>query len=162
MDIKLRNMASIYISRDDKMLMLYRIGSSVVPPSWCGIGGHFEEYELNDARACVLRELKEEMNISEGELDDLQLKYVTLRLKDNEIRQNYYFFADLKPNAIVNLICNEGKPEWIQYEHILEKEMPYTAKYVLQHYLKTGKHSNHIYGGIAALKNVVFTELIDF
>lgn len=162
MDIKLRNMASIYISRDDKMLMLYRIGSSVVPPSWCGIGGHFEEYELNDARACVLRELKEEMNISEGELDDLQLKYVTLRLKNNEIRQNYYFFADLKSNVIVNLICNEGKPEWIQYEHILEKEMPYTAKYVLQHYLKTGKHSNHIYGGIAALKNVVFTELIDF
>jgi len=162
MNIKLRNMASIYISKDDKMLMLYRIGSSVVPPSWCGIGGHFEEYELNDARACVLRELKEEMNISEGELDDLQLKYVTLRLKDNEIRQNYYFFADLKPNAIVNLICNEGKPEWIQYEHILEKEMPYTAKYVLQHYLKIGKYSNHIYGGIAALKNVVFTELIDF
>ncbi|WP_250228536.1 NUDIX domain-containing protein [Anaeropeptidivorans aminofermentans] len=162
MDIKLRNMASIYISRDDKMLMLYRIGSSVVPPSWCGIGGHFEEYELNDARACVLRELKEEMNISEGELDDLQLKYVTLRLKDNEIRQNYYFFADLKPNLIVNLICNEGKPEWIQYKHILEKEMPYTAKYVLQHYLKIGKYSNHIYGGIAALKNVVFTELIDF
>ncbi len=162
MDIKLRNMASIYISKDDKMLMLYRIGSSVVPPSWCGIGGHFEEYELNDARACVLRELKEEMNISEGELDDLQLKYVTLRLKNNEIRQNYYFFADLKSNVIVNLICNEGKPEWIQYEHILEKEMPYTAKYVLQHYLKTGKHSNHIYGGIAALKNVVFTELIDF
>jgi len=142
--------------------MLYRIGSSVVPPSWCGIGGHFEEYELNDARACALRKLKEEMNISEGKLDDLQLKYVTLRLKDNEIRQNYYFFADLKPNAIVNLICNEGKPEWIQYEHILEKEMPYTAKYVLQHYLKIGKYSNHIYGGMAALKNVVFTELIDF
>lgn len=155
-------MASIYISRDDKMLMLYRIGSRVVPPSWCGIGGHFEEYELNDARACVLRELKEEMNISEGELDDLQLKYVTLRLKDNEIRQNYYFFANLKPNAIVNLICNEGKPEWIQYEYILEKEMPYTAKYVLQHYLKTGKYSNHIYGGVANSKNVVFTELIDF
>ncbi|MBE6011113.1 MAG: NUDIX domain-containing protein [Lachnospiraceae bacterium] len=162
MNIKLRNMASIYISKDDKMLMLYRIGSSVVPPSWCGIGGHFEEYELNDARACALRKLKEEMNISEGKLDDLQLKYVTLRLKDNEIRQNYYFFADLKPNAIVNLICNEGKPEWIQYEHILEKEMPYTAKYVLQHYLKIGKYSNHIYGGMAALKNVVFTELIDF
>ena len=162
MDIKLRNMASIYISRDDKMLMLYRIGSSVVPPSWCGIGGHFEEYELNNARACVLRELKEEMNISEGKLDDLQLKYVTLRLKNNEIRQNYYFFADLKSNVIVNLICNEGKPEWIQYEHILEKEMPYTAKYVLQHYLKIGKYSNHIYGGVAALKNVVFTELIDF
>lgn len=58
--IRLRNMTSLYISRGTKMLLLYRIGSRVVPPSWCGIGGHFEPYELNDPRKCVLRELKEE------------------------------------------------------------------------------------------------------
>lgn len=38
---KLRNMATIYIRNNDHMLMLYRIGSRVVLPSWCGIGGHF-------------------------------------------------------------------------------------------------------------------------
>ena len=38
-DIKLRNMTSIYISCGTKILLLYRIGSRVVPPSWCGIGG---------------------------------------------------------------------------------------------------------------------------
>lgn len=48
MSERLRNMTSIYITREDRMLLLYRIGSRVVAPSWCGIGGHFEEAELNN------------------------------------------------------------------------------------------------------------------
>ena len=63
-DIKLRNMTSIYISCGTKILLLYRIGSRVVPPSWCGIGGHFEPDELNDPRTCVLRELEEETGLT--------------------------------------------------------------------------------------------------
>lgn len=93
MNGKLRNMTSIYLSCNNKMLLLYRIGSRVVAPSWCGIGGHFEDFELNDARACVLRELDEEMNISETDLENISLRYVTLRLRKGEIFQNYYFFA---------------------------------------------------------------------
>ncbi len=162
MDGKLRNMASIYISNNQKMLMLYRIGSKVVAPCWCGIGGHFEDFELNNARACVLRELNEEMNISENALENLMLKYVTLRLKKGEIRQNYYFFADLKPHIDIALSCDEGKPEWVDYENVLEKAMPYTAKYVLQHYLETGKKTACLYGGIATKNNIVFTELKEF
>ena len=40
MDGKLRNMAGIYITDKDRnrMLLLYRIGSKVVQPSWCSIG----------------------------------------------------------------------------------------------------------------------------
>lgn len=48
MSERLRNMTSIYITREDRMLLLYRIGFRVVTPSWCGIGGHFEEAELNN------------------------------------------------------------------------------------------------------------------
>lgn len=63
---KLRNMASVYISCDDKMLLLYRQGSRVVNDVWIGsAGGHFEPNELNDAKACVLRELEEELSITE-------------------------------------------------------------------------------------------------
>ena len=47
---KLRNMASVYITDGDRMLLLYRVGSRVVAPSWCGVGGHFEKDELNDAK----------------------------------------------------------------------------------------------------------------
>ena len=79
-DTKLRNMTAIYISRGSEMLMLYRIGSRVVEPSWCGIGGHFEQTELNDPKACVLRELFEEINLGENDFENLQLRYVTLLL----------------------------------------------------------------------------------
>lgn len=58
---KLRNMTAIYLFRGDKVLLLYRQGGRVVNDVWTGsAGGHFEKEELNDARACVLRELQEE------------------------------------------------------------------------------------------------------
>ena len=58
MEGKLRNMTSVYITKADKMLLLFRQGGRVVNDVWTGsAGGHFEECELNDARACVLREM---------------------------------------------------------------------------------------------------------
>lgn len=162
MNGKLRNMTSIYISQNNKMLLLYRIGSRVVEPSWCGIGGHFEKDELNDARACVLRELYEELNVPLQNLENLQLRYIILRLKNGEIRQNYYFFADLKQGAEIELLCDEGKPEWVAYDEVPAKEMPFTAKAVLKHYLEKGINTACVYGGSATEKGVCFTELEEF
>ncbi|MDE7238229.1 MAG: NUDIX domain-containing protein, partial [Lachnospiraceae bacterium] len=60
MDGKLRNMTSVYLSKGERMLLLFRQGGRVVNNVWVGsAGGHFEEFELNAARACVLRELEE-------------------------------------------------------------------------------------------------------
>ena len=114
MDGKLRNMVGIYIMNNDKILLLYRIGSKVVQPSWCNIGGHFESFELNDAKACALREVFEEAGVAESDLENLTLKYVTLRLKNNEIRQNYYFFADLLNKDLQLEYCDEGLLEWVE------------------------------------------------
>ena len=49
MEGKLRNMTSIYILDDnDRMLLLYRMGSKVISDSYTGTaGGHFEKDELN-------------------------------------------------------------------------------------------------------------------
>ena len=113
MDGTLRNMASIYISKGNKMLLLYRQEGRVVNNVWVGsAGGHFEEYELNDARACVLRELQEELGIAEKEIENLRLRYVTLRRSKGEIRQNYYFFADLKNGVSEEMVSNEGISKW--------------------------------------------------
>lgn len=78
---KLRNMTAVYLFREGKLLMLYRVGSRVVAPSWCGVGGHFEQAELNDPRACALRELREETGLTEESLEELRLRYITLRMK---------------------------------------------------------------------------------
>lgn len=150
-DIKLRNMTSIYISCGTKILLLYRIGSRVVPPSWCGIGGHFEPDELNDPRTCVLRELEEETGLTEKDLKNISLRYVTLKLKDGEIRQNYYYFAELKNQIFSTFLpeCSEGVLEWTAYENLAQRRMPYTAGYVIRHYLETGRHTETLYCGTA-------------
>lgn len=163
MDGTLRNMASIYISKGDKMLLLYRQGGRVVNDVWVGsAGGHFEEYELNDARACVLRELQEELGIAEKDIENLRLRYVTLRRSKGEIRQNYYFFADLKDGAEEEFFSNEGVCRWFPLSELTSLEMPFTSKYVIEHYLNVGYKTDRIYGGIADGKKVVFTEMPEF
>lgn len=67
--MKTRNMTSIYLVKDKKMLLLYRIGSRVIKNSYTGTaGGHFEKEELNDPKACVLRELLEETGLGEKDI----------------------------------------------------------------------------------------------
>ena len=160
MDGKLRNMTSLYITDADRMLLLFRQGSRVVNDVWVGsAGGHFEESELNDAKACVLRELEEELGLRENDIRNLALRYVTLRRIKGEIRQNYYFFAELNNGAGACPVSNEGVCKWFEYSELPELEMPYTAKYVVEHYLKTGRKTNEIYCGVADGETVVFTKM---
>lgn len=166
MEGKLRNMTSIYITRESdgekQMLLLYRIGSRVVAPSWCGIGGHFEQEELNQAQDAALRELEEEIGLTGDDLQNLKLRYVTLRLKNGEIRQNYYFFADLKPETEVILKSPEGNPQWVPYPELLNMEMPWTARFVVQHYLEKSRYDSVLYAGIAGPEGVEFCPLEEF
>lgn len=160
MNGKLRNMATVYIKNGDKMLLLDRIGSKVVKRSWCGIGGHFEPEELNDAKAAVLREMTEEIGLTESDLRNLALRYVALRNLKGELRINYYFFADLKENAVVNEECNEGILEWVSLEKVNERKMPVTAQYVMKHYLETGINTNVLYSvSVDSNDNVTFISL---
>lgn len=129
MDGKLRNMTSIYITKADKMLLLFRQGSKVVNDVWVGsAGGHFEDSELNDARACVF----------------------------------YYFFAELNNDVDECLVSNEGICKWFAYSELSTLEMPYTAKYVIEHYLDVGRKTDDIYGGVADGETVVFTKMPEF
>ena len=159
---KMRNMTAIYISRNGKMLLLYRVGSRVVAPSWCGVGGHFEKDELNDAKAAVLREMNEEIGLIENDLLNFKMRYITLRNKNGEIRQNYYFFADLKSDVQMELISNEGELKWFELYELSELKMPFSAKYMMEHYLSVGMHDDKVYGGVADGTGVVFTELVEF
>ena len=158
---KLRNMASVYLTRGETMLLLYRQGSRVVNNVWIGsAGGHFEPCELNDARACALRELREELAVTEDMLSGLELRYVTLRRANGEIRQNYYFFAELMSN--VELSSNEGISKWFPFGEVSELEMPFTSQYVVEHYLNEGRFNQRLYGGVADGTIMVFTELPEF
>lgn len=160
---KLRNMTAIYLFKGDKVLLLFRQGGRVVNNVWTGsAGGHFEESELNNAKACVLRELNEELNLDENDIDNLSMRYVTLRRTNGEIRQNYYFFANLKENVTDDLCSNEGDVKWFPVKDIGILEMPYTAKYVMEHYCVTGRFTDKLYVGVTNEKGVEFIELPEF
>ncbi|MCM1189248.1 MAG: NUDIX domain-containing protein [bacterium] len=164
MNGNLRNMTSLYLRSGNEMLLLYRIGSKVIADSFtASAGGHFEKEELNNARACVLRELQEETGLCEEDIRNLSLRYVTLRLKNGEIRQNYYFFADVADRSKA-MTSTEGRLKWFQMEELPDvmSEMPFTARYVVKHYLEIGKKTDVLYAGAATESGVVFTEMKEF
>ncbi len=163
MDGKLRNMSAIYILYENKILLLYRQGGRVVNNVWtASAGGHFEEIELNNAKACVLRELEEEIGIMEKSLKNIKMRYITLRRTKGEIRQNYYFFAELYEYTNFELVSSEGILKWFDSSELQTLEMPYTARYVIDHYFRIGAYNNKMYGGIANGEKVVFIELPEF
>ena len=158
----LRPMTAIYLTRGDKILLLYRIGSRVVGNSYTGAaGGHIEAEEYRDPKACVLRELQEETGLTEDALDGLRLRYITMRNKAGEIRQNYYYFAALKDGIDVHN-STEGRLEWYDLNALAGLPMPVTARHVVDHYIAVGRFTDKLYGGVTRSNGSVFTEMNDF
>lgn len=161
MDVKLRNMTSVYFVNDTGILCLYRMGSRVANNKYIGTaGGHIEPDELNDPKKCALREMEEELGLRETDIEGLSLRYITHRLTGGEIRQNYYFFARLKEER--ELSSTEGKLRWIPYKDIPNLEMPISAKHMILHYLKEGRYTNHLYGGITEETGTNFVVMREF
>lgn len=161
MNIALRNMTSVYLTGEKGILCLYRIGSRVASNRWIGsAGGHFEPEELNDPRACVLREMQEELGLTESDVEGLALRYITHRLVEGEIRQNYYFFARLKEDR--ELSSTEGNLRWMPFDEIPDLYMPVSAKHMILHYLEEGRFTDHIYCGVTEETGTNFVVMRSF
>ena len=158
---KLRNMTSLYLVKEEQVLCLYRIGSKVASHKYIGAaGGHFEKEELNDPKACILREMEEELGLAEKDVEGLSLRYITHRLVGGEIRQNYYFFARLKEDR--PLVSTEGTLRWVHFGEVPDLVMPVSAKHMILHYLQTGRFTEAIYAGITEEKGTAFIPMADF
>lgn len=161
MDIKLRNMTSVYFVRDEELLCLYRIGSRVANQRYVGAaGGHFEPEELNDPRRCVLREMQEELGLTEGDTENLTLRYITYRLVEGELRQNYYFFGSLKTD--LELTSNEGTLRWVPFSEVKDLHMPVSAKPMLMHFVQEGRFTDHLYAGVTEETGTRFVPMVEF
>ena len=161
LDGKLRNMTSLYLTGEKGILCLYRIGSRVANNKYIGsAGGHFEKEELNDAYQCVLREMQEELGLTIADVADLRMRYITYRLKDGEIRQNYYFFGRLAGEG--ELESSEGILQWIPYDGFEDLNMPVSAKHMMLHYLQVGRFDDKLYAGITEKNGTRFVPMEDF
>ena len=154
-------MTSVFFSREDGLLCLYRIGSRVANGKYVGAaGGHFEKEELDDPESCALRELREELGITAEEVADLRLRYVTVRYINGEIRQNYYFFGSL--NTDRKLQSNEGNLRFASWQELETLEMPLSARQMMDHYLKIGRFTQEMYAGITEPGGARFVRLESF
>lgn len=160
--MKLRNMTSIYLLYGDEILLLYRQGSRVADLSYISsAGGHMEEGELNRPKEAMLRELWEELGLDESALKSLALRYITQRLTNGEVRQIYYYFAEIDDKALVGK-SSEGELRWVRLDEALSLPMPVTAKRMLAHYIKEGRLTEHLYAGATTPEGMVFTVLEEF
>ena len=161
MDGKLRNMTSVFLYDDEGILCLYRIGSRVANNKYVGsAGGHFEPAEVSDAKACALRELQEELGLTDVDVPDMKLRYITCRLKNGEIRNNYYFFASFNRSRC--LTSNEGQLHWCSYEEAKHIQMPASARFMMDHYLSVGRFDDKLYGGMTEPCDTRFVQLREF
>ena len=161
MNVKLRNMTSVYFVREGEVLCLYRIGSRVANHRYVGAaGGHFEKEELNDPEKCVLREMQEELGLEKADTQELTLRYITYRLVEGELRQNYYFFARLKEDR--PLTSTEGNLRWVPFEEVPDLPMPASARPMLLHYLAQGRFTDDLYAGITEANGTRFVPLAEF
>lgn len=136
---------------------MYRVGSRLFNGDiWVGIGGHFEENGMNDPYTCALRELKEEIGISSTDIENLTLKYITTRLTNDEIRQQYIFFATLKTKNIELVSCDEGELFWIPVSKLFERKMAFSNTHCLNHYLSNEKNNIIYHGAIGEQDDTLF------
>jgi 8-oxo-dGTP diphosphatase len=138
-----RHMTSIFLVRDDQVLLLYRIGSTAINDSWVGIGGHLEPDEIGDPTAAALRELHEEVGLTEEQICDLSLRYVSLRDSGQELRFTYYFTAELRAGTTAPTECTEGELRWFPIApSSTTLDMPPTASVALQHWICEGRRDD--------------------
>ena len=100
------------------------------------------------------------MGLREDDIQDLRLRYVTHRLKNGEIRQNYYYFGSL--NTSKDLHSIEGTLRWVSFSEFPELDMPVSAKHMILHYIEKGRHDRVIYAGITQEWGTEFYPLEEF
>jgi 8-oxo-dGTP diphosphatase len=163
-----RNMASIIIRDGGKFLLLHKQTRYSDRPLWIpGAGGHFERDELNNPEACLWREVAEETGLTPAAFENVKLRYIALRNSGEQIRQNYYFFGDLREGVSRDITNNEGELHWFALGEIQDCAMPLTFQAAMNHYLDVGCHDEVIYVAVGSANEngdtvYVFTPLIAY
>jgi 8-oxo-dGTP diphosphatase len=90
--------------------------------------------------------MREELGLSEADVEDLRLRYMTVRYMGHEIRQNYYFFGRLKEER--KLCSTEGELRFFTWAELANIDMPVSARHMMDHYLSVGRFTGEVYAGV--------------
>lgn len=145
--IKLRTLVTAFIRNNNKVLLMERGKERKFAPGvWAAVGGHIEPNEINSPRIACLREIHEETGLLEKDLHDLELKYIILRKSELEIRIQYVYFGNTQQIKIHQ--TDEGQLFWIDESELFNRELTYTTRMLLKHYVEHGQNVQRILVGV--------------
>lgn len=103
-----------YIECDNKYLMLYRNKKKqdVNKGKWIGVGGHFERGESPDD--CLLREVKEETNLT---LLNYSLRGIITFIYNNDEEELIFLYTSDRFEGSLSQ-CSEGELKWVDKQDI--------------------------------------------
>ncbi|WP_281889021.1 NUDIX domain-containing protein [Paenibacillus sp. YYML68] len=162
--IRTRMLAAAMLFHDNELLMMKRSMSRTLSPGlWAAVGGHLEPEEINDPEKAVLREIHEETGLELDQIKQLRLRYILHRLNRNEVRQQFIYSAEAMTRIVGQ--SEEGELHWIPRELVMNRELPFIYRKLLEHYFTYGP-SDHVWVGTAGVEEngeptVHWTPLID-
>lgn len=113
-------------------------------------------------KACY-REIYEESGIVAAEIEDLRLRYILLRVKNEEIRQQYVYFGKTRKIDYVSSV--EGELHWKQIDEIKELHMSKIIIFMLEDYQNNPNRNEIMVGSITidtdGKPRIQWTELKD-
>ncbi|MBO9610525.1 MAG: NUDIX domain-containing protein [Paenibacillaceae bacterium] len=145
-------MATAFLFRGDEVLLMRKANSRIADrPFWSGLGGHVEAVELNHPRSACLREIYEESGFAESELSELRLRYLLLRIKGDEIRQQFVYFGTTARSDFVN--SEEGELHWVRRAEVLGLPMSAIVRAMLAYDFERADSSGIRVGTITSGKD---------
>ena len=156
--INTRLLSGAFLIKDGHFLMMKRSETrKFYPGVWGAVGGHVEPHEINEPRAACLREIYEETGLTKDDLKSLDLRYITLRRQGGEIRLLYTYIGIAKTYTYADR-TDEGTLHWIRREDVLDRELSFAHRRVLEHYIQYGDERRvmagaiHLTDGVPALE----------
>lgn len=134
--LRMMSTALLMNERDELLMMKRSMNRTLSPGLWAAVGGHLEPEEIRHPRTACLREIFEETGIEADEIEGLRMQYVLLRLNGQEIRQQFFYIG--RTNVDPRVVTSEGDLHWIPRDQVLEREIPFIFRCLLQHYFTVG------------------------
>lgn len=151
-----------FLEFDDKFLMMHRAKEKKkYPDIWVGVGGKIKLGEMFNPISACYREIYEETNIKQENIEGLKLKYIIILKKMNVLVLRYIFFGKSLQNEFIN--CNEGSLKWINKKDILYLPLEHHYEPMFKHFFNCVDNSNEVFLG-KSLKSgeVTFSLLSDY
>ena len=141
----LRVMTTAYLFHKGSVLLMERSSQrSFLPGLWSGIGGHVDPTEYGDLRNACLREIEEETGLQSEHVQELVLRYVILRQRKHELRQQFIYFGTTSKTELDT--TDEGTLHWRPLNQVFECRMTDSNRLMLRHYFDNDQ-SNQVWVG---------------